>query len=234
MTGGSTICSRTDGYKQLSDGTTNHMKERCVMKRYSVFHSIAVLAVILAVSLPGTAAEKQTVCPVMGGEIDTGMFVDAEGKRIYVCCEGCIEKVKADPATYIAKLEKQGVTLEKAPVAQTTCPVSGKAISLTSFVDVEGKRVYTCCAGCNEKVKVDAATYIAKMKNAGVTIADTPKAQTICPVMGGAINRDLYVDANGKRIYVCCGGCIDKVKADPATYISKLEKEGVTLEKAPE
>jgi len=41
-------------------------------------------------------------------------------------------------------------------------------------------------------------------------------AQTTCPVMkGGKINKKLYVDHNGKRIYVCCKVCINKVKADP-------------------
>lgn len=59
------------------------------------------------------------------------------------------------------------------------------------------------------------------------------KPQTNCPVMGGKINKNLYVDANGKRIYVCCGGCIGKVKADPEKYIKKLEDEGITLEKTP-
>jgi len=53
--------------------------------------------------------------------------------------------------------------------------------------------------------------------------------QTTCPVMGGKINKKLYVDYKGKRIYVCCGGCISTVKADPEKYIKKLEKEGVTV-----
>jgi len=204
------------------------------MRRHSVIHFLAMLAVIFAVTVSDAMAEKQTVCPVMGGKIDTSLFVDAGGKRIYVCCEGCIEKVKADPAKYIAQLEQQGVTLEKAPVAQTSCPVTGEPISLTSYVDVEGKRVYTCCGVCNEKVKADPAKYIGKLESEGVTLAKTPVAQSVCPVMGGPINRELFVDAGGKRIYVCCSGCIEKVKADPATYITKLEQQGVTLEKVPE
>ena len=57
--------------------------------------------------------------------------------------------------------------------------------------------------------------------------------QAKCPVMGGVINKDLYVDHDGKRVYVCCPGCIDTVKADPETYISKLEAEGVTLAETP-
>ena len=56
--------------------------------------------------------------------------------------------------------------------------------------------------------------------------------QTTCPVMRGKINKQQYVDHDGKRIYVCCAGCIDKIKADPARYIGKLEKEGVVLDAA--
>ena len=57
--------------------------------------------------------------------------------------------------------------------------------------------------------------------------------QTTCPVMGGPVDHKLYVDANGYRIYVCCGGCIAAVKADPAKYIEKMKAAGVELEKAP-
>ena len=47
----------------------------------------------------------------------------------------------------------------------------------------------------------------------GMTAAATkalegaPKVQTVCPVMGGVINKDLYVDYKGKRIYFCCPDC---------------------------
>ena len=33
--------------------------------------------------------------------------------------------------------------------------------------------------------------------------------QTTCPVMQGSpVNKSLYVDTEGYRIYVCCGGCL--------------------------
>ncbi len=61
------------------------------------------------------------------------------------------------------------------------------------------------------------------------------KKQTLCPVMtDNAVNTKLFVDHDGKRIYVCCKGCIGAVKKDPAKYISQLEKEGITLDKVPE
>ena len=68
----------------------------------------------------------------------------------------------------------------------------------------------------------------------GVASVAFAASQTTCPVMAGnAINPKLYVDANGYRIYVCCGGCIAAVKADPAKYIEQMKAAGVELEKAP-
>ncbi len=59
------------------------------------------------------------------------------------------------------------------------------------------------------------------------------KPQTTCPVMGGKINKSLYADAEGYRIYVCCSGCIGMIEADPQKFIKKLKAEGVELEKSP-
>lgn len=65
--------------------------------------------------------------------------------------------------------------------------------------------------------------------NEAVQNEEELKPQTTCPVMGGKINKDLYVDADGRRIYVCCKGCIGAVKKNPEKYIEKLEEKGVTL-----
>ena len=57
--------------------------------------------------------------------------------------------------------------------------------------------------------------------------------QTVCPVMGGKINKDLYVDYEGKRIYVCCQACIGPLKKDPAKCVEAMEKAGVALKFTP-
>ena len=72
---------------------------------------------------------------------------------------------------------------------------------------------------------------VAILMGAASAVFAGPQAN--CPVMGGPVNPKLYVDANGYRIYVCCGGCIAAVKADPAKYIEKMKAEGVELEKTP-
>jgi YHS domain-containing protein len=58
-------------------------------------------------------AHSQTICPVMDMKINRSVSVDIEGKRVYLCCEDCEEKFKADPAGYIKDLESQGVVLER-------------------------------------------------------------------------------------------------------------------------
>jgi hypothetical protein len=87
------------------------------------------------------------------------------------------------------------------------------------------------------------AVVVGGMMLAGVAMAEdstakaaepkVAKVQTTCPVMGGAIDKALYVDHDGKRIYVCCKGCIGAIQKDPAKFIKKLEAEGVTIEVAP-
>jgi len=59
------------------------------------------------------------------------------------------------------------------------------------------------------------------------------KEQANCPVMGGKINKELYADHDGKRVYFCCAMCSDSFKKDPQKYIKKLEDDDVTVLKVP-
>ncbi len=57
------------------------------------------------------------------------------------------------------------------------------------------------------------------------------KPQTHCPVMGGEINKDVYTDYNGMRIYFCCPGCEGTFLEDPETYLAEMRDAGVEPEK---
>lgn len=62
---------------------------------------------------PAKAADAEAVqitqklCPVMGGEIDKSIYTDYEGRRVYFCCEMCVDTFKNDPAKYLKKLDEQ-------------------------------------------------------------------------------------------------------------------------------
>ena len=63
------------------------------------------------------ATREQTLCPVMGREIDEDLYVDYEGKRVYLCCQSCVETFKNNPEKYMQKLKDQGISLADAPRA---------------------------------------------------------------------------------------------------------------------
>jgi YHS domain-containing protein len=68
---------------------------------------------------------------------------------------------------------------------------------------------------------------------AGNVWAAEAKPQTVCPVLAGTIDKKVYADYKGKRIYFCCEGCDKEFVKDPDKYMKKLEEQGVTLEPSP-
>ncbi len=60
--------------------------------------------------------------------------------------------------------------------------------------------------------------FIFSLTLAGAAFA---KEQVNCPVMGGKINKEIYADHDGKRVYFCCAMCLDTVQERPAKYIRK-------------
>lgn len=78
-----------------------------------------------------------------------------------------------------------------------------------------------------------ALVYAAPQKN---SIKPSPKPalikQKICPVMGGKINKKLYYEYKGQKIYVCCGGCIGKIKQNPKKYLNIVKANIAKAEKA--
>jgi len=194
-----------------------------------------VLFAVIGIALAGAAraeekaaaGKPQTNCPMMGGKIDRSIYADYDGKRVYFCCDACPAEFKKDPAKYIKSMEDAGIVLEK---PQATCPVMGNKINTSIFVEHEGYRIYFCCPACIEKFKKEPAKYMKTFDEQGVTLE---KVQTTCPVTGDKIDKKVFADHDGKRIYLCCADCIEKLKKDPATYIKKLIDAGVTPESAP-
>ena len=46
--------------------------------------------------------------------------------------------------------------------------------------------------------------------------------QTICPVMGGAIDKNVFVEYKGEKVYFCCTQCKGEFEKNPEKYLSKL------------
>ena len=69
------------------------------------------------------------------------------------------------------------------------------------------------------------------MRAEGIEPEAVSQPQTRCPVMGGAINREIYTDYHGMRIYFCCAGCDGEFKSDPEKYLAQMRAEGIEPEK---
>lgn len=135
------------------------------------------IMIILFAAAFATAADeiKQTNCPIMGGKINPDVFVDYKDMRIFFCCPGCDGEFMKDPEKHIAKMKADGVEIMKLP-PQSVCPVSGEELqNKDTFADVNGKRIYTCCANCIAKVKEDPEALMKKIAERGEYLEDTPE-----------------------------------------------------------
>ncbi len=106
--------------------------------------------------------KSQTICPVMGGKIDSTVYTDIQGQRVYHCCPMCSDKLKKDPDTYFKKAAVEGVLFEN---IQTTCPVSGEKLEDKSvYTDFEGRRITFCCEKCVGAFNEDPAKFLSKLE----------------------------------------------------------------------
>lgn len=95
----------------------------------------------------------------------------------------------------------------------------------------------SCYAVFNFCVLVDAMKLLSKVilfalaiSTCALLVVSADELQTICPVMGGDINKNIYADHSGKRVYFCCSICESQFKKSPEIFIKKLEHQGVIFE----
>ena len=199
------------------------------------------------------AIAKQKVCPVSGqplGSMGDPIAVTKGDQTLYVCCAGCVQKAKANFATYLKKLEPQIVAApataadNEAIKLQKTCPVANQPLgSMGTPIKVTGleRDVYLCCQGCVNSLKSAPDKYLAKLPPLPVakptvvkaTAADATyvAAQKLCPVMDeplDAMGGPYKTVVEGQVVYLCCPGCAKMLAADPDKYLAKLKEQGVT------
>lgn len=99
----------------------------------------------------------------------------------------------------------------------------------------EGERVVV-----NGAFKLDSSLQIqgqpslmAPGSGAAPVAAPAPRPQTLCPIMGGKIDKTQYADHQGLRIYFCCGGCEAEFAKDPDKHIAAMRAAGIEPERLP-
>ena len=53
--------------------------------------------------------------------------------------------------------------------------------------------------------------------------------QTHCPIGGGEVDHDVFIDHQGQRVYFCCPGCEKSYVKDPEASLAKIAAKGQTV-----
>jgi Cu(I)/Ag(I) efflux system membrane fusion protein len=128
-------------------------------------------------------------------------------------------------------------------------------------MDVNGRPLFLCCKGCEGQVKADPAAALQKLESASEKSTDgktassgfsdeeleslnelpaedreLAKQQRICPVTDmnlGSMGKPYKLVVEGRTIFLCCQGCEEQVKADPAAALKKLSPSGGNTQAPP-
>ncbi len=107
----------------------------------------------------------QVTCPVSGEPVDTSVFVEKDGKKVYFCCKGCVGKYEAKP-------EKYAAALANSYTYQTKCPVKGGDIDPQAFTTFAGGgKVYFCRQGCEDQLLAHPDEYLPNLAGQGVSMS---------------------------------------------------------------
>jgi YHS domain-containing protein len=191
------------------------------------------------------AIAKQRICPVSGmklGSMGKPIKTSVDGKDVFVCCAGCTNALKAEPAKFLARLNSvvgsplPATKADAAAIAhQRKCPVMNTPLGKMGRplkVRVGGREIFICCKGCTILLKKNPAKYLAMIpaplpikatKTDGALIA----RQRLCPVMDEPLNSmggPWKIYAKGRPVFVCCKGCIKKIQTNPDFYLAKIDR----------
>lgn len=102
---------------------------------------------------------------------------------------------------------------------QAICPVSGHTLGQRGApvkVRIGKEELFLCCEECLQEGIHPA--HWATMH------ANFARAQRICPVMKHKLPKNpKWTIIDGRIVYVCCPPCIQKIAADPRTYLRKVD-----------
>jgi hypothetical protein len=150
---------------------------------------------------------------------------------------------KKDPNSKIkAAMAKLSEADRKLAEAQRYCPAEPEnrlgSMGPPVKLEVGGKPVFLCCAGCRDHALADPKATLAeveklkkvtfalgKLKGADQVLAEQ---QRYCPVMDdsrlGSMGTPVKIEIKGNAVFLCCKGCQEEALAHPDATLKKAEK----------
>jgi YHS domain-containing protein len=122
--------------------------------------------------------------------------------------------VGKDKLTYTGKLTGMQLALDR-PVPDA------KQVERLTFSLLHDNRVTYRLETRPEAGTAFTRKYLVGLTKEGETFADVGRSERECIVSGGT--GSIVVSYEGKTYYVCCSGCRDEFKANPAKYVKEWE-----------
>ncbi len=184
------------------------------------------------------AVRAQGVCPVTDEPLDSmgaPIKVTVDGRTMFVCCQGCVsdvvENFEANAQKLAARRPANQPVAHNQPGHDHATHGHG-AHDHTPEPARQSPALSPPPAYAGNAIQPAAPTVVV----AETTAADAAaiRAQGNCPVMKqplGGHGTPIKLLVDGQPVFVCCQGCIDKVKKDPLSYISQtVHKQPVNLD----
>ena len=177
-----------------------------------------------------------TTCPVSGealGSMGDPIVVEHEGREVKLCCKGCVKKFNADPAKFVAAVDKVMIDQQRPYYMLSTCIVSGESLieegqDVGVEVLVNNRLFRVCCKSCVKKVKADPLRYRKVLDKHIAEVQRPLYPLTTCIVKGekgklGAMGEPVEFVVGNRLVRLCCSNCESKFQADPVKFIAQLD-----------
>ena len=103
---------------------------------------------------------------------------------------------------------------------QEICPMTGQQLGdhgAPIKVQIGEETVFLCCRGCLQRQ--------VNPEHWATIHANFARAQGICPVMEHQLpDNPRWTIVQGQIVYVCCPPCIEKIEADPETFLQQVDE----------
>lgn len=162
-------------------------------------------------------AQAPLSCAVMGSPVKGkgSGAIDYNGARYTMCCAGCDGGFKATPDKFLKQSAEKKLTVGVFLYDPTTgAKIVEKDAKGSS--DFGGLRYFFATAEAKKAFDAEPKKFTVQ-----------PKKEALwCPVMNHGIadysKAGAYVDQGDTRYYLCCAGCLGKMKEKPAEFAAKV------------
>jgi YHS domain-containing protein len=172
------------------------------------------------------------VCGVSGEELGAmgePVAFNYQGRDIKFCCSGCEPRFKAEPAKYLAEIDKKIIEQQLPYYPLKTDLVSGQPLpadaKVLNIVHMN-RLVRLGDQKSAQQFKKDPAPYLAKLDEAVIAAQKDSYPLDKCLISGeplDAMGEPVQKVFANRLVQFCCDDCVKKFAAQPGKYWAVLD-----------